>query len=122
MAIELNIPITKPPSPPPAPVVDTIPMLKYPPFPDAPEGVTIIPFSEFKPQGIKKFIDPSPDNVELDGWGVPTAALSVRHDVEKWKKKKRRMGEDEDGATRKYSWWEEWEKDESGRKMVDIDP
>lgn len=97
-------------------------MIKYPPFPDAPEGVTIIPFSEFKPQGIKKFIDPSPDDVELDGIGIPTATLQVKHDEEKWKKKKRRMGDaDDDGIVRKYYWWEEWEKDESGRKSTVAD-
>lgn len=95
-------------------------MIKYPPFPPVPAGVSIIPFRDFKPTGIKSLLDPSEDDIELDGTGRPTAILNVKHVADKWKKKKRRMGEDDDGVVRKYNWWEEWEKDEVGRRTAQM--
>lgn len=119
MSIVLNVPTELPPPP----SLDNAPMIKYPPFPPVPEGVSIIPFRDYKPAGIKRFLDPSEDDVELDGTGQPTATLNVKHVADKWKKKKRRMGEGDDGILRKYCWWEEWERDEATRRTAQmIDP
>lgn len=95
------------------------PLIKFPPFPDIPEGVSIIPFSQFPLKGIKKRLVPDPDHPDLDGHGRPTVRLKVAHastSSDKWKKKKRRLGEGDDGIVRKYVWYEEWAKDEDSRK------
>lgn len=95
------------------------PMIKFPPFPEMPEGVSIIPFSQFRPKGIKKRRVPGPDHPDLDGHGRPTVRLKVAHGSttsDKWKKKKRRLGEGDDGVVRRFVWYEEWAKDEDSRK------
>jgi len=95
------------------------PLIRYPPFPEIPEGTSIIPFSQFRPKGIKKRQVPDPDYPDLDGHGRPTTKLKVAHastTSDKWKKKKRRLGEGDDGVVRKYVWCEEWAKDEDSRK------
>jgi hypothetical protein len=115
MAADLIIPTEAP--------QEAVPMFKYPPFPPVPEGVTIIPYKDFKPSGIKKFLDLTLDEIELDGIGIPTTELLVKHagpDSDKWKKKKKRMGEDEEGIVRRYFWWEEWEKDEATRRSSQL--
>ena len=95
------------------------PLIKYPPFPEIPEGVSIIPFSQFPLKGIKKRLVPDPDHPDLDGYGRPTVRLKVAHastSSDKWKKKKKRLGEGDDGVVRRYVWYEEWAKDEDNRK------
>jgi len=95
------------------------PLIKFPPFPEIPEGVSIIPFSQFPLKGIKKRVVPDPDHPDLDGHGRPTVRLKVAHastSSDKWKKKKRRLGEGDDGVVRRYVWYEEWAKDEDSRK------
>ena len=95
------------------------PFISFPPFPEIPQGVSIIPFSQFLPKGIKKRLVPHPDYPELDGYGRPTAKLKVAHtstSSDKWKKKKRRLGEGDDGVVRRYVWYEEWAKEEDNRK------
>ena len=97
------------------------PLIKFPPFPEIPEGVSITPFSQFRPKGIKKRLVPDPDYPELDGLGRPTARLKVAHtstSSDKWKKKKRRLGEGDDGVVRRYIWSEEWAKEEDSRKTL----
>lgn len=97
------------------------PLIRFPPFPEIPEGVSIIPFSQFRPKGIKKRLIPDPDCPELDGYGRPTAKLKVAHTSttsDKWKKKKRRLGEGDDGVVRRYVWYEEWAKEEDSRKTL----
>lgn len=105
----------------PPPDIST-PLIRFPPFPDPPEGVSIIPFSQFRQKGIKKRLAPHPDcPPELDGYGRPTAKLKVSHTLtssDKWKKKKRRLGEGDDGIVRKYVWYEEWAKEEESRKTL----
>ena len=86
-----------------------------------PEGVSIIPFSRFRPKGIKKRLVPDPDYPDLDGHGRPTAKLKVAHvstSSDKWKKKKRRLGEGDDGVVRRYIWYEEWVSEEDSRKTL----
>jgi len=125
MATEIQISgetATVVPSQEPYPPADiSTPLIKFPPFPDVPEGVSIIPFSQFRPKGIKKRIVPDPDYSDLDGYGRPTVRLKVAHTSttsDKWKKKKRRLGEGDDGVVRKYVWYEEWARDEDSRKTL----
>lgn len=97
------------------------PWIKFPPFPEIPDGVSIIPFSKFRPKGIRKRLVPDPEYPELDGYGRPTAQLKVSHtstSSDKWRKKKRRLGEGDDGVVRKYVWYEEWAKEEDSRKTL----
>lgn len=91
------------------------PLIKFPPFPEIPEGVSIIPFSQFPAKGIKKRLVPDHDHPDLDGHGRPTVRLKVAHTSTSSKKKKR-LGEGDDGIVRKYVWYEEWAKDEDARK------
>ena len=70
------------------------PILKFPPFPprpDAEEGASIIPFKQFKEHGIRVF---SETGVEMDGLGIPTVELPVRHDLDKCKTETRRKWKD----------------------------
>ncbi len=46
--------------------------LRFPPFPQAPEGVEIVPFKDYKEVGILK---ETPDRVERDALQVPTVAI-----------------------------------------------
>ena len=97
------------------------PLIRFPPFPEVPDGVTIVPFSQFQPKGIKKRLVPDSDYPDLDGYGRPTAKLKVAHastSSDKWKKKKRRLGEGDDGVVRKFVWYEEWAKEEDSRKTL----
>ena len=104
------------------PLVDiSTPLIKFPPFPEIPEGVSIIPFSQFRPKGIKKRLVADSDYPDLDGHGRPTVRLKVAHastSSDKWKKKKRRLGEGDDGVVGKYVWYEEWAKEEDNRKTL----
>jgi hypothetical protein len=104
----------------PPPDIST-PLIRFPPFPEIPEGVSIIPFSQFRPKGIRKRLVPDSDHPDLDGHGRPTVALKVAHastSSDKWKKKKRRLGECDDGVVRRYIWYEEWAKEEDSRKSL----
>lgn len=126
MATEIQISggtatVVPPPGPPPGPnpPTDVSTLIKYPPFPEVPEGVSIIPFSQFRPKGIKKRLVPDAEHPDLDGHGRSTVRLKVAHastTSDKWKKKKRRMGEGDDGVVRKFVWYEEWARDEDSRK------
>lgn len=91
-----------------------IPYYKWPPFPEPPTGVTIIPFKVFKPSGIKL---PLNDDIEVDGLGIPTVRLPVTHDNEGVPKKKRKIKKTTSGkeVLRRNVWWEEWEEGEAQR-------
>ena len=92
-------------TPPPTAIVNpsNAPLIRFPPFPDVPEGVTILPFKAFREHGIQIFTSEYGD--EIDGLGIPTVALRIPHDTDvcktdaKKKKKGRRKqdGEDVDG-------------------------
>ncbi|KIM34940.1 hypothetical protein M413DRAFT_449986 [Hebeloma cylindrosporum] len=87
------------------------PLIRFPPFPPIPEGVTILPFKSFREHGIQIFASGEYGDDEVDGLGIPTVALRVPHDTDvskteagkKKKKKKRGRGKkegdggDEDG-------------------------
>jgi hypothetical protein len=125
MATEIQISgdnVTVVPAQGPHPPADiSTPLIRFPPFPETPEGVSITPFSQFRPKGIKKRQAPDSDYPDLDGYGRPTTKLKVAHastSSDKWKKKKRKLGECDDGVVRKYVWYEEWAKDEDNRKSL----
>lgn len=74
------------------------PTIKFPPFPpqpDAGEGASIIPFKRFKEHGIRIFSD---TGVEMDGLGIPTVELAVRHDLDECKTEtSRKLKDGKDG-------------------------
>ena len=128
---------TAPPTPiPPANEIDANGNIVYrfPPFPQPPPGVTIIPFKDFKPAGIQVPALGFPDGIERDGLGIPTCALKVRVDdnehvsgnPKKKKKKGRRKytGSVAGGVQadrRRLPWWEEWAIDEDKRGVREFD-
>jgi len=68
------------------------PLIRFPPFPEIPEGVTILPFKGFREHGIQIFT--SEDGEEIDGLGIPTVALRIPHDTDECKTdaKKKKKG------------------------------
>ena len=101
--------------------------LQFPPFPQPPPGTTIIPFEDFVPRGIQINLDAEPDAEEVDGLGIKTVELSVKHDFTEAERKKRRKTTGKrataigpDGQVRKLTWWEEWEEGEQYRRMSPI--
>ncbi|KAF8076846.1 hypothetical protein FPV67DRAFT_1618811 [Lyophyllum atratum] len=95
--------------------------LTFPPFPQAPPGVTIIAFKHFKERGIQMFATEQQDDVERDGLGIPTVELRVKHDTDNCKTdsaKRKRKAKTEKAA--KYNptpgvrkeWWEVWMENE----------
>ncbi|KAI0758057.1 hypothetical protein C8Q74DRAFT_1373105 [Fomes fomentarius] len=102
------------------------PWLIFPPFPDPPPGVEIIPFVDFKPLGI--IISEVPENanggsdaeeqVEVDGLGIPTVPLRVHHELtamERDRKGKRKPKKG--GNNRRVIWYEDWAQTESSRRL-----
>jgi hypothetical protein len=119
--------------PEPALTLESATMLRFPPFPEPPEGVTLIPFTAFRPSGIRVPIDDDDDffvragqeqqqQVELDGLGIPTIALRVKHVAdtsEKKKKRKKKSGAAQSvqvAPERPKMWWEVWEDLEDIRR------
>ena len=101
--------------------------LSFPPFPQPPPGVEVVPFSEFKPAGIFVAQDPSAtDEGEIDGLGIPTVALRVRHSLtakEKMKRKKKKTTTGPGGVVVRLAWYEEWAEVEYQRRLsAPIDP
>ncbi|KAG8219055.1 hypothetical protein J3R82DRAFT_4811 [Butyriboletus roseoflavus] len=105
------------------------PLLKFPPFPEPPPGVTIMPFKNFKPRGIQLFSEPKKggndaaeeEDAELDALGIPTVELRVKHTTDvcksnsrKKRKKKKATGIDA-VPVKKSPWYEEWEEGEDLR-------
>jgi hypothetical protein len=98
------------------------PLLTFPPFPPIAEGHKLIPFKDFKPSGIQMFPGEGEGEIELDGLGIPTVELRVKHDADEPKtgkrkgKKKKKIIETVDGEpVRRLTWWEEWEEGEDLR-------
>jgi hypothetical protein len=112
----------------PAPIAPTDDRLTFPPFPRAPEGVTIIPFKEFKERGIQLFATGQEDDVERDGLGIPTVELRVHHDTDECKtetkrKNKRKAAQQLRSATGvRKEWWEMWMEAEDLRGSGQYNP
>ena len=115
----------------PALTLDTATQLRFPPFPTPPDGVTLIPFIAFKASGIRVPIDEDDvaaaelaGAVELDGLGIPTIALRVKHvaDTSEKKKKRKKRGAATGAMSvqvapeRPKTWWEVWEELEDIRR------
>jgi hypothetical protein len=118
--------MSKPPGKAASAVPDIDPtFIRFPPFPAVPEGVTIIPFKDFKECGLQVFND-DPE-VELDGRGIPTVELPVKHatDESKTNAKKKRKKAAQVPLTNAYAnngvpqakkeWWQTWEETEASR-------
>ncbi|EGN94991.1 hypothetical protein SERLA73DRAFT_77007 [Serpula lacrymans var. lacrymans S7.3] len=98
------------------------PFIRFPPFPVAPEGASIISFSSFKPYGIQMFSKAGEEEeVELDGLNIPTVELRVKHDTDQCKSNKKRRKKKKNGKMttdangKRIPWWEEWEEGEELR-------
>lgn len=111
----------------PALTLESATMLRFPPFPTPPEGVTLLSFTAFRPSGIRVPIDDDEDprlnEVEVDGLGIPTIALRVKHvadNAEKKKKRKKKGGVATQSVQvapeRPKMWWEVWEEMEDIRR------
>lgn len=106
-----------------------LPFIRFPPFPNPPEGVTIMPFKDFKPRGIQLFAQlkrsqdgDEDEDVELDGMGIPTLELRVKHTTDECKsnkrkkrKKKHALNATPGAPVKKSPWYEEWEEGEDLR-------
>ncbi|KAF9226922.1 hypothetical protein BS17DRAFT_800834 [Gyrodon lividus] len=98
--------------------------IKFPPFPKPPEGVTIMPFKDFKARGIQLFSESKlggDDEDELDALGIPTVELRVKHATDECKsntrkkRKKKKSTVTEGVPVKKLPWYEEWEEGEDLR-------
>ena len=108
-------------------------LLRFPPFPAAPDGVELVPFHAFRPSGIRVPIDDDIDDydgrraledvIERDGLGIPTIPLRVKHaadNMEKKKKRKKKGGvaaqQVQVAPERPKAWWELWDELEDIRR------
>lgn len=106
-----------------APVPTDQPWITFPPFPKPPAGTSIVSFQNFKPSGIQIVVDVDDGDAteELDGLGIPTVQLRIRHsltEAEQKKEKKTNRAKHtvfENGQRRRLTWWEEWVEDERYR-------
>ncbi|CAL1700064.1 unnamed protein product [Somion occarium] len=116
------------PSPPVEPTPDPaaaaepqIPWLSFPPFPEPPPGVSVIPFTEFKPSGLYMRMEDE-DSPEVDPLGIPTVTLGVKHSLteeeQARKKKKKKTVYRAGGVIKRVLWFEEWEDGENLRRSV----
>ncbi|PFH50420.1 hypothetical protein AMATHDRAFT_61135 [Amanita thiersii Skay4041] len=111
-------------------------MIKFPPFPTAPPGVTITPFNQYKETGIKLFCS-NEDGIEVDGLGIPTVELLKKHNTDKCKtdaqkkKKEKQANAPAKPAPkpsplppppRQKSWWEVWKEEEPSKHAGPYNP
>jgi hypothetical protein len=102
-----------------------LPFITFPPFPKPPPGVTLIPFKDFRARGIQLFAEvvggQNEEDIELDGLGIPTVELRVKHSTDECKsntrkrKRKKKTAAAEGAPARKVPWYEEWEEGEDLR-------
>ena len=101
-----------------------VPYYKFPPFPSPLPGRSIVPFKDFKSSGIQ--IDIMDDAEEVDGRGILTVSLNVKHDntgtLPKAKKRKIRKTTEEVITPKSSKWWEEWAEGEQLRSSFYYDP
>ncbi|KAJ7508790.1 hypothetical protein B0H11DRAFT_1356399 [Mycena galericulata] len=86
-------------------------------FPALPNGVTIIPFKDYKEVGIQR--SQGPDGIERDHLGIPTIQLCIKHatDVPKTIPDAGTpiVREVNRGFEFKKEWWEDWQESEDLR-------
>ncbi|PBK67101.1 hypothetical protein ARMSODRAFT_1086478 [Armillaria solidipes] len=85
--------------------------LRFPPFPQAPEGVEIVPFKDYKEVGILK---ETADRVERDALQIPTVAIKSVHSTDFCKTNAQSGGKDtkkfrSKAGGGKQEWWNDWE-------------
>ncbi|KAK0190341.1 hypothetical protein F5146DRAFT_1120912 [Armillaria mellea] len=82
--------------------------MRFPPFPQPPEGTVIIPFKDYKEVGILK---ETPDRVERDAQGIPTIAVKTVHATDRCKTNAQIDRKDTKISSSKASreWWHDWE-------------
>ncbi|KAK0447728.1 hypothetical protein EV421DRAFT_2033402 [Armillaria borealis] len=85
--------------------------LRFPPFPQAPEGVEIVPFKDYKEVGILK---ETADRVERDALQIPTVAIKSVHSTDYCKTNAQSGGKDtkkfhSKAGGGKQEWWNDWE-------------
>ncbi|CAE6502505.1 unnamed protein product [Rhizoctonia solani] len=95
---------------------EDVPFYKWPPFPTKPEGVTIIPFSQFVATGLKA--DQDDDTPGVDQEGIPTTSLQARHDGDKKKRRRKRKNDKGEVIDVPLAWWEELEEDTKNAKPI----
>ncbi|KIJ13310.1 hypothetical protein PAXINDRAFT_100774 [Paxillus involutus ATCC 200175] len=101
------------------------PFIKFPPFPKPPEGVTIMPFKNFKARGIQLFSESrqlGDDEDELDALGIPTVELRIKHATDECKSSTRKKRKKKKNAmmaealpVKKLAWYDEWQEGEDLR-------
>ncbi|KDR84221.1 hypothetical protein GALMADRAFT_236903 [Galerina marginata CBS 339.88] len=104
------------------------PLIRFPPFPQPPDGVQIMSFKQFKERGIR--VEPGPDDAEVDALGIPTIPLRVHHGTDECKTNTKRKRTQEENKTRKKGglgakklvWWEQWEDTEAIRFSIGFNP
>jgi hypothetical protein len=98
-----------------------LPFITFPPFPKPPPGVTLIPFKDFRARGIQLFAEvvgrQNEEDIELNGLGIPTVELHVKHSTDECKSntRKKKTAAVEGAPARKVPWYEEWEEGEDLR-------
>lgn len=96
-----------------------VPYYKFPPFTSSAiattngrgSGAPLIPFSAFKPYGIQIMLDAEAE--EVDGNGIKTVQLGVKHVGKKKKKSRQKL---DVTFERRVMWWEDWEEGEHLRR------
>ncbi|KAG9124655.1 hypothetical protein FRC07_010733 [Ceratobasidium sp. 392] len=88
---------------------EDVPWYKWPPFPTKPDGVEVIPFSQYVATGL--WIDPEDESANPEGVGAPTVELESRHDGDKKKRRKKKKTVNGQMVEVPLEWWEEIEED-----------
>jgi hypothetical protein len=104
--------------------------LRFPPFPTPPSGVTILPFKKFKEHGIMALSNE--EGMEVDGLGIPTVELRIKHDTDVCKSNAKRSketktstkasGQSSGSVVKKKEWWETWAESETSRSSYSYNP
>jgi len=108
-------------------------LFRFPPFPNVPLGVEIIPFHNFTEKGIRVQPGGEDNETEMDALGVPTIALGSLHSTD-WcktetrrvrfngnrgpgKRKKKRTGGGPSTGPTAADWEEYWEEREASYRV-----
>ncbi|KAG7447716.1 uncharacterized protein BT62DRAFT_930744 [Guyanagaster necrorhizus] len=91
--------------------------MRFPPFPQPPEGVEIIPFKDYKEVGI---LMETSDRVERDALQIPTVAIKSVHATDLCKTNAQSGEKDVNeshwkASGEKREWWNDWE--DMGRRL-----
>ncbi|KLO05354.1 hypothetical protein SCHPADRAFT_1002955 [Schizopora paradoxa] len=104
-----------------------VPIYNFPPFPDPPPSVAIMPFKKFKPRGIQMKNELDEDAIEVDGEGRPMIQLKVKHDLSKPPMKKKKKSKTAtttnpgEKIIKRFIWYEDWAEGEELRSHFKYD-